>query len=119
MPKIIKDLEKRLTEEARRQIEEDGYGAMTVRSVAKACGVGVGTVYNYFSSKDELLAGYLLAGFDARASLTRTVSFIAECIEKTETALPEHWYGVKFEDSLYRITEDIRKKQWEDALLGH
>ena len=65
------------------------------------------------------LAGYLLAGFDARAALTRTVSFIAECIEKTEGALPEHWYGVKFEDSLYKITEDIRKKQWEDALLGH
>lgn len=65
------------------------------------------------------LAGYLLAGFDARASLTRTVSFIAECISRTEEALPEHWYGVKFEDSLYKITEDIRKKQWEDALLGH
>ena len=65
------------------------------------------------------LAGYLLAGFDARAALTRTVSFIAECIDKTEGALPEHWYGVKFEDSLYKITEDIRKKQWEDALLGH
>lgn len=65
------------------------------------------------------LAGYLLAGFDARASLTRTVSFIAECIAKTEEALPDHWYGVKFEDSLYKITDDIRKKQWEDALLGH
>lgn len=64
------------------------------------------------------LAGYLLAGFDARAALTRTVSFIAECIEKTEGSLPAHWYGVKFEDSLYRITEDIRKKQWEDAVTG-
>lgn len=64
------------------------------------------------------LAGYLLAGFTPRTALTRTVSFIAECIEKTEKALPGHWYGVKFEDSLYRITEDIHKKQWEDAVCG-
>ena len=61
MPKIIKDLESTLIEEAKRQIEETGYGAMTMRSVAKACGIGLGTVYNYFSSKEELLATYLLA----------------------------------------------------------
>lgn len=60
MPKIIENLEKRLLEEARRQIEEVGYSATTVRSVAKGCGVGVGTVYNYFSSKNELLATYML-----------------------------------------------------------
>ena len=61
MPKIIKNLESKLLEEARRQILEFGYSAVTVRSVAAACGVGVGTVYNYFSSKDELLAAYMLA----------------------------------------------------------
>jgi len=60
MPKIIENLESRLMEEARKQIQETGYSAMTIRSVASACGVGVGTVYNYFSSKDELLANYLL-----------------------------------------------------------
>ena len=60
MPKIIQNLESRLIEEAKKQIEETGYSAMTIRSVAKSCGVGVGTVYNYFSSKDELLATYML-----------------------------------------------------------
>ena len=60
MPKIIENLEGRLIEEAKKQIEQSGYGAVTIRSVANACGVGVGTVYNYFSSKDALLATYLL-----------------------------------------------------------
>ena len=60
MPKIIKNLESKLIAEAQKQIVEQGYGAVTIRSVANACGVGVGTVYNYFSSKDELLATYLL-----------------------------------------------------------
>ena len=60
MPKIIKDLESKLVSEARKQIEEVGYGAVTIRSIANACGVGVGTVYNYFSSKEALLASYIL-----------------------------------------------------------
>jgi len=59
MPKIIENLEERLIAEARKQIKESGYAATTIRSVAKACGVGVGTVYNYFPSKDALLATYL------------------------------------------------------------
>lgn len=60
MPKIIENLESKLIEEAKKQIEKDGYSAMTIRSVAKACGVGVGTVYNYFPSKEVLIATHLL-----------------------------------------------------------
>ena len=60
MPKIIENLETRLIEAAGVQLAQSGYGALTVRSVAAAVGVGVGTVYNYFPSKDALVAGYLL-----------------------------------------------------------
>ena len=74
MPKIIENLEKRLLEEAKKQIEESGYGAMTVRSVAKACGVGVGTVYNYFSSKEDLVATYLLEDWNRCIAAINAVS---------------------------------------------
>ena len=60
MPKIIENLKDRLIAEARKQIEASGYGAVTIRSIAKACGVGVGTVYNYFPSKEVLIANHLL-----------------------------------------------------------
>ena len=61
MPKIIENLREKLLEEAKRQVMEQGYSSMTIRSVASACGVGVGTVYNYFPSKDMLVASFMLA----------------------------------------------------------
>ena len=60
MPKMIENLRERLMEEARRQTAQVGYSAMTIRSVAAACGVSVGTVYNYFPSKDALMASFML-----------------------------------------------------------
>ncbi len=61
MPKIIENLKDRLLSEAQQQMEEGGYESVTIRSIAKGCGVGVGTVYNYFPSKDALIATLLLA----------------------------------------------------------
>ena len=60
MPKIIENLKDRLMSEVDRQLRESGYESVTIRSIAKACGVGVGTVYNYFPSKESLIAAHLL-----------------------------------------------------------
>ena len=74
MPKIIENLESKLMEAAKQQIEQSGYGAMTIRSVPKACGVGVGTVYNYFPSKDSLLAASLLEDWSRYIAAIEAVS---------------------------------------------
>ena len=60
MPKILENVREQLLIEARRQIAEYGYKNTTIRSVAEACGCGVGTVYNYFESKDMLIATFVL-----------------------------------------------------------
>lgn len=60
LPKIIADLAPRLAAEACRQTLEDGYAAMTIRSVAAACQVSAGTVYNYYPSKEALTAAFML-----------------------------------------------------------
>jgi len=64
MPKIIDNLRSRLVAEARKQIRENGYTTMTIRSVAQSCGIGIGTVYNYFPSKDSLVAAYILEDWE-------------------------------------------------------
>ena len=82
MPKIIENLPRKLAEEARRQIEASGFSAMTIRSVAKACGVGVGTVYNYFPSKEALVATFMLTDWNA------CISAIQSCAESADVLEP-------------------------------
>lgn len=65
MPKIIPNIREQLLNEAKKQIAEYGYGKTTIRSVANACNLGVGTVYNYFESKDMLVATFMVEDWQA------------------------------------------------------
>lgn len=59
MPKKIQNVKQLLLNEAKRQIACCGYAATTIRSVADGCNVAVGTVYNYFPSKEMLIASFV------------------------------------------------------------
>lgn len=69
MPKIIADIQPTLLQTARKMLFSRGYAALTIRSLASACGIAVGTVYNYFPTKDVLVAHVILA--DWQQSLQR------------------------------------------------
>ena len=60
MPKIIENVREMLMAEAKAQIATQGYKNTTIRSVATGCNIAVGTVYNYFKSKDILIASFVL-----------------------------------------------------------
>ena len=81
MPKIIENLPQRLLEEARRQVEESGFSAMTIRTVAKGCGVGVGTVYNYYPSKEALVASFMLSDWIACVASIEDVAAQSQTLE--------------------------------------
>lgn len=105
MPKIIENLPQRLIEEARRQVEEAGFSAITMRSVAKSCGVGVGTVYNYFPSKEALVASFMLedwkecvASIEDVAARSQTLEPVLRIIYEKLTLFMEQ-YDPIFRDS--------------------
>lgn len=60
MPKIIDDLRETIISRSRALLLRGGYADFTMRSAAAGCGIAVGTLYNYFSSKDELIAFIML-----------------------------------------------------------
>lgn len=65
MPKIIENLKENILAEARHVLTTEGYQALTVRRVAGALNIGVGTIYNYYPSKLELAAGVLEEDWNA------------------------------------------------------
>ena len=120
VPKIIENLREKLLSEARRQVQEFGYGAVTIRSVASACNVGVGTLYNYFPSKDFLIAGVMLedwqtimsrlvkeAGVDNAAAAT-TDPAVASTTDSAAALATDH-SPITPIDRVHRVFDEIKE----------
>ena len=79
MPKIIENLRETLIAQTQRTLLENGYEAVTIRGIAAACGTAAGTVYNYFPSKEDLIAHAILD--DWLAQVERARECIASCAD--------------------------------------
>lgn len=55
MPKIIENVRETILAEARVMLLEKNYAEMNIRDISKRCGIGIGTFYNYFSNKEQLV----------------------------------------------------------------
>ena len=67
MPKQVIDPEK-LVGQAYAIASRDGISALSVRKVATACGIAVGSVYGYFPTKADLTAAVLTRFFEENLS---------------------------------------------------
>lgn len=59
MPKVIENLQIKILENAKKQMLSKGYHGLNIREIARECGVAIGTIYNYYPSK-EMLAAYVM-----------------------------------------------------------
>lgn len=55
MPKILENIRNTILEESKKILLKENYKALNIRQIAKCCNIGIGTFYNYFSTKDELV----------------------------------------------------------------
>ena len=67
MPKQVIDRDK-LVAQAYAIASRDGVSSLSVRKVAAACGIAVGSVYGYFPTKADLTAAVLTRFFDENLS---------------------------------------------------
>jgi len=56
MPKVIENLKETIILEAKNILLTQGFKDLSIREIAKICNIGTGTFYNYFSTKDNLVA---------------------------------------------------------------
>ena len=120
MPKVIENLKEKIMAEADRQMQKAGYSAMTIQSIAKACGVGVGTVYNYFSSKEEILIACVAAAWmecmetiRAVAKYSSTYETVIHCIyDQIRTFGEEHAYYFREANAASSVDGAIFRYMW-------
>ena len=70
MAKIIDNLYFNIQEVGKKILLEDGYKKMTLRLVANKCNIATGTVYNYFKSKDQLVATIMFKDWKSMIDVT-------------------------------------------------
>jgi len=56
MPKLIENAKELILETSEKLLFKVGYKGFKIREVAKCCGIATGTIFNYFDSKEMLIA---------------------------------------------------------------
>ena len=109
MPKLLSQIRENALVETRRVLNEEGYDALTMRTVAASCGIAVGTLYNYFPSKEYLTGCVVLEDWnDVYNAMRRAVRQAAAPQEGVEEI-----YGLMcgFADA----HQYLRAFRWSDA----
>jgi AcrR family transcriptional regulator len=69
MPKAIEHASSEILITTRRLLAEQGFVHLNMRTIAAACGMATGTLYNYYKAKDEIVHAVMLE--DWREMLSR------------------------------------------------
>ncbi len=76
MPKLLDNMRESLIAETKKVLVSEGFSAVSIRYIAKRCSVATGTIYNYFKSKESLIAACMLEDWG------KAEEVISECVNK-------------------------------------
>jgi len=92
VPGTVENARQRIIESAKQLLIENKDGDFTIRDVARRCGIALGTVYNYYDSKAELIVIIVAqmwdACFDEMRKITSTDFY--ECIRQVYDILKSY-----------------------------
>ena len=104
MAKIIENLYENIQTVGKKMLLEEGYNQMTLRLVASKCNIATGTIYNYFKSKDVLVATIMFKDWQ-------------ELIDKTSPKLEKSKKAIDGLELIFNMIKDyteIYQKAWID-----
>jgi AcrR family transcriptional regulator len=107
VPKRIENLQETILQQAKQLMLQNGYPMLTMREVAARCGIAVGTLYNYFPSKEALAGGIMLedwhsilaemkAGCTAASELTQALTALYEGVSRFSRQYSGIWASYGF-----------------------
>lgn len=114
-----------ILEKSRQLVTTQGWSAVNVRTVAAACGVSVGSIYNYFASKSELVAATVesiwcdIFHFSEQQaesdSFSGCVRWIFDCIKKGSEKYPGFFasHSMHFLDGGKADGQRLMAQSWE------
>lgn len=75
MPKIIENIKENLILEGRETLIEKSYKELNIRDIAKSCGIGIGTFYNYFENKEKFVHEIFMDDWRKIIGLSESLKF--------------------------------------------
>ena len=102
MPKVIHGIKDSILKRASEIIELGEYDKFSIREIARDCSIAVGTLYNYFPSKDELLKAVIdshwqamMVNVDRKCAAATTITdgicYICEGVRQFSEKHTEFW----------------------------
>lgn len=73
MPKIIRDLDKRIEEAAITLFSQYDYQQVDMKMIAASCKIAVGTLYNYYPNKQQLFITVIQKSWESTAKALDTI----------------------------------------------
>jgi AcrR family transcriptional regulator len=111
MPKVINQVEEKINNSAFRLFGENGYNNVTMKMVAQDVGISVGTLYNYYSNKEDLFLNSFKKSFD------QIYFALNNIIEKTEN--PYNFISVLYNEivKLKGFSREIIRSKLKHELI--
>lgn len=103
-------IRRRLLDEARRIVREEGLAALSVRTVAAACGVSPPTIHYHYRNKEGLLAALAAEGFARLAKAMAAAVETGRHPSRMRTATLAYIRFAVAEPELYRLMNETRDR---------
>jgi AcrR family transcriptional regulator len=98
---------RKILDAARREIGKRGFAESSISSITAAAGVGQGTFYLYFRSKEEVMRELVQhMGRSLRRHLTEAIEGAADRIEAERRGLRAYLEFARKNPAIYRIVEE-------------
>lgn len=82
MPKIIEDVEEKILLEAKDLLINSNYTTFTIRALSKKSGVSIGTIYNYFTNKRNLINAVFLSDWNKALERLKNINTNCSTLEE-------------------------------------